>query len=83
MRENPTVGNLGILLTFQTGIRMGELSALKAADLKGNRLQIQRQEIKHKNLETGKGTVHEIIDYTKTEAGLRSIILTLAAVETF
>lgn len=83
LRENPTVGNLGILLTFQTGIRMGELSALKAADLKGNRLQIQRQEIKHKNLETGKGTVHEIVDYTKTEAGLRNIILTPAAVETF
>lgn len=83
LRDKPTVANLGLLLTFQTGIRMGELSAIKAEDLKENKLQIRRQEVKHKNLETGKGTVHEIVDYTKTEAGMRDIILTPAAVETF
>lgn len=81
LRENPTIGNLGILLTFQTGIREGELSALKAEDLKGNRLSISRQEIKYKK--PGGGTIHEIVDYTKSEAGCREIILTPAAVETF
>lgn len=81
LRDNPTVGNLGILLTFQTGIREAELSALKAEDFTGNRLLIRRQEIKYRELETGK-SVHEIVDYTKSEAGCRTIILTDKGIET-
>lgn len=74
LRENPTIENLGILLVFYTGIRMGELSALKYSDYDGTTLHVQRQEIKYKSDETGKN-VHEIVDYTKTEAGDRKIIL--------
>lgn len=81
LRENPTVENLGLLLTFQTGIRTGELSGLKFSDVTNNVIHIQRQEIKYKDEETGKNT-RKIVDYTKTEAGNRHIILTDNALET-
>ncbi|WP_408070682.1 tyrosine-type recombinase/integrase [Butyrivibrio sp. JL13D10] len=82
LREHPTIENLGILLTFQTGIREGELSGLKFSDVcKDKTLHIQRQEIKYKSPVTGKCT-HEIVEYTKSDAGDRYIILTPAALET-
>lgn len=80
LRENPSIENYGLILTFQTGIREGELSGLKFADVTGNRLHIQRQEVKYKG-DKGKG-VHEIVDYTKTDAGNREIILTESALDT-
>ena len=81
LRENPSVENYGIVLCFQSGIRVGELAGLKFSDLNGKVLHIQRQEIKYKDKETKKCT-HKIVEYTKTESGDRYIILTDSAVET-
>ncbi|WP_026669309.1 tyrosine-type recombinase/integrase [Butyrivibrio sp. AE3006] len=81
LRQNPTVENLGILLTFQTGLREGELSAIKFSDVKGNKMHVHSQEIKYKSLETGKYT-HEFVEYTKTDAGDRYIYLSSKALET-
>lgn len=81
LKEHPTVENLGVLLVFQTGIREGELSGLKYSDVSGKKLKIQRQEIKYKDRENNK-RVHEIVEYTKTDAGLREILLTDKALET-
>lgn len=82
LREHPTIEHLGILLTFQTGIREGELSGLKFSDVcKDKTLHVHRQEIKYKSPETGKCT-HELVEYTKTEAGDRHVILTPAALQT-
>lgn len=33
LQNHPDKRNLGILLTFQTGLRVGELAALKSSDL--------------------------------------------------
>lgn len=81
LKKHPSVENFGIILCFQSGIRVGELSGLKFSDLKGNVLHIQRQEIKYKDGEENKCT-HKIVEYTKTEAGDRYIILPQSALET-
>lgn len=81
LRKNPSIENYGIILCFQTGIRVGELSGLKYSDLNGKVLHIQRQEIRFNDSETNRYT-HMIADYTKTEAGDRYIILTDNAINT-
>ena len=48
LRENPDLRNLGILLTFETGLRVGELAALRASDLNGRVIRIRRSEVKHR-----------------------------------
>ena len=81
LRNNPSVENYGIVLCFQSGIRVGELAGLKFSDVTGKVLHVQRQEIKYKDEETKKCT-HKIVEYTKTDAGDRCIILTDNAIET-
>lgn len=81
LKNNPSIENLGILLEFQTGVRIGELAALKPTDIIGNRLHIQRTEIKYKDKITRK-YVFEVREYPKTEAGIRYIILTSKAMDT-
>ena len=81
LRKHPTVENLGIVLTFQTGMREAELSAIKFSDVSGNKLHVHCQEIKYKSFETNK-LVHEIVEYTKTDAGSRYIFLSPSAIET-
>lgn len=69
--QNPTIPNLGIAIAARTGVRIGELAALRFSDVGKNTIHIQRTEIKHKN-EEGK-TVWEIREMPKTEAGDRRI----------
>lgn len=73
LNENRKLENLGILLAFQTGIRMGELTALKYSDIEGDYLHIQRQQIKYK--QDGQ-IVYKIVEFTKSEAGDRHVVLT-------
>lgn len=80
LKDHPTVGNLGIVLVFQTGLREAELAALKYCDVDGNILNVRRQEVRYKD-ESGK-MIYEIVPYTKTEAGERGVILTPKALET-
>jgi integrase len=79
LKEHPSLIHYGMLLCFLTGVRVGELVALKYSDEVGNVLHVQRQEIRYKD-ENGK-SVLEIVDYTKTESGNRYIILTDGAKE--
>ena len=81
LKENGSILNLGLLLAFQTGIRTGELSALKFSDVNGKTVHIQRQEIKFKNPDNNK-CVHEIKEFPKSDAGNRYIIITNSAIET-
>ena len=72
MKRNVTIWNLGVLLVLQTGVRVGELSALKPGDWAGgNILKIRRTEIRYKN-EDGKNVV-DVREFAKTEAGMRDI----------
>ena len=81
LKKNPTIWNLGVLLVLQTGVRVGELSALKPCDWDGkNILRVRRTEIRYKN-EKGKNIV-DVREFAKTEAGMRDIILSDGGIET-
>jgi len=73
IRENISLINYGILLAFQTGVRVGELCTLKYSDIKGNKLCIRRTEVRYRG-EDGR-YVFEVREAPKTEAGNRDIIL--------
>lgn len=72
LSENPDIHNLGILLMFVTGIRVGELVALKYEDINIEEcyLKIRRTETRYKK--NGK-YVLEIKDTPKTNAGIRKV----------
>lgn len=72
---------LAIPLGFQIGDRIGELVALKPSDIEGNYLHIQRQEIACFKMVDGvrKKAGWKVVEYTKSEAGDRTIYLTPTA----
>ncbi len=80
IKENISILNYGILLAFQTGVRVGELCALKYTDIQGNKLCIRRTEVRYKD-ENG-NYVFEVRESPKTEAGNRDIILNSEAKKT-
>lgn len=80
LKDHETLVRLGIILCFQTGIRVGELVALKYSDIEDGMIHIQRQEVKEKD-EYGRSIV-KVVNYTKTEAGDRRVVLTRHALET-
>ncbi len=70
---------LSILLSFQLGLRVSELIALKWSDIENNCIHIQRQEISYTAYDDNfksLGTIHEIVEYTKTGASDRFLPLT-------
>lgn len=81
LETHPSIIHLGILLTFYTGVRAGELSTIKISDINFDQrtIFIQRTEIKYKN-DKGK-TIRDVRDFPKTEAGIRYIVLTDKAME--
>lgn len=80
IKENASLINYGILLAFQTGVRVGELCSLKYSDVQGNKLCIRRTEVRYRG-EDGK-YVFEVRESPKTEAGNRDIILNSDAQQT-
>ena len=75
-----TIYDLGLLLELQTGLRVGELSALKPSDWTGNFLRVRRTEVRLRN-SSGKWC-RQIKEMPKTENGVRDIILTDSAIHT-
>ena len=70
--ENLDTQNIGILLMFVTGIRVGELVALKHEVFEDNYFKIRRTETNYKK--DGK-TVYEIKEFPKSEAGVRDVVI--------
>lgn len=73
LEKNPDVLNLGILLLFATGMRVGELVVLKFTDISGNVIKIHSTETRYKDKD-GKD-IFEIKETPKTEAGIREVII--------
>lgn len=72
--ENPDIINLGILLMFKTGLRIGELCTLKQSDINGNIICVRRTETIFKDRNTGE--IHyDVKEHPKTDAGIRDVIV--------
>ncbi len=73
--KNPSIVNFGILLQIYSGLRIGELTALKASDNKSEgHLSVRRTESTRPNTATHKKETY-IKDFPKTAAGWRTVIL--------
>lgn len=82
-REKPFyAAPLAVLLAFQTGVRLGELVALKWSDINGNYIHVQRMESRVESLKddgTWDTISWEVVDHVKTDAGDRTVYLTQKA----
>lgn len=85
--QKDTLRYLGVLLVFVTGMRVGELSALKPEDIqlkeKGGSVHVCRTEVHYSVTdESGKRkNVVTVQDFAKSEAGNRHIILNSFAIK--
>lgn len=73
LKNNADIWNLGLLLQFQTGLRVGELAALQRQDLRSQSIMVMRTEVKYKD-DNGKWKV-KVVEIPKTDAGYRQVIL--------
>ena len=73
LKENLDAKNIGILLMFATGIRVGELVALKHDAFDGNTIKIRRTETRYLG-EDGK-YVYSVKEFPKSEAGVRTVVI--------
>lgn len=82
-KETKNLAAIAIPLAFQTGLRIGELVALKFSDIDGDYLHIQRMErIQRVKTDFGKTKVqYVVVNHTKSAAGYRRIYLTSKAKE--
>lgn len=74
LSQNLDAANTGIYLMFVTGIRVGELVALKHDDIDEISIKIRRTESRYKDIETGK-YIYAVKEFPKSEAGVRTVVL--------
>lgn len=72
LEQNLDIHNMGILLLFVTGMRIGELVTLKHSDFEGNTIKIRRTETRFPK--DGKWH-YEVKEFPKTKAGVRTVIV--------
>lgn len=65
--------NLGLLLLFKTGLRIGELTSLNKEDIQEKQIHISKTETIYQDKD-GK-THYDIKPFPKTEAGIRDVII--------
>lgn len=70
----------GLLLIFETGLRIGELCALKPDDIHNGYIHIQRTEVKYRD-DSGKWVL-DIKNYPKSDAGDRYVIINSKTMDT-
>lgn len=73
LKNNLDAKNIGILLMFATGIRVGELVALKHDVFDGNTFKVRRTETRFLG-ENGR-YVYDVKEFPKSEAGIRAVII--------
>lgn len=69
--ESKSLNDIAILFAIYTGMRVGEIVALKWEDIREDFIFVNRTQIRY-NDDNGK-RVHEIRDFPKTEAGVRDV----------
>ena len=71
--ENLDTKNMAIMLMFITGLRIGEVSALKPDALDKDSVKVKRTETRWINSDGH--YVYEVVEHAKTEAGWRQVII--------
>ncbi len=71
--DKPTLSNLAILFAAYTGMRVGEIVALKWEDVQNDIIYVHRTQITYKD-DQGK-YIHAVKDEPKTEAGNREVVI--------
>ena len=77
LHDHPSTKDLGILLAFSTGLRVGELSTLKVSDQHGTQIYVSRTEIEERN-EDGKSEL-KVREFPKSEASMNAVELNQTA----
>lgn len=72
--ENLDMRNTAIMFMFVTGVRVGELVAIKHEDIRDGTVMIKRTETKYENPD-GNGYIYEVKDFPKTKAGFREVVV--------
>lgn len=72
LESNLDLHNMGILLLFVTGMRVGELVTLKPSDFLENTIKIRRTETR---IRKENKSVYDVKDFPKTKAGARTVII--------
>lgn len=74
LRDNYNLRNAAVILMFVSGMRIGEIVALKHEDLDpwNNTVKVRRTETRYK--ENGE-TIYAVKEYPKTKAGIRTIVI--------
>lgn len=72
LMQNQDVKNVGIILMFVTGMRVGELASLKNECIEDCYVKIRRTETKFVKNDVW---VYEVKEYPKSEAGVRNIVV--------
>lgn len=66
---------LGLIVLFDTGLRIGELCCIRKSDIEDDFIRIHATEINYTDESTGKNKV-EVQETTKTDSGIRDVYLT-------
>ena len=72
LTDHPDIVNLGLLLVFKSGLRIGELVVLQHSDISGNLVDVNKTETSY--MKNGKW-IREVKYSPKTEAGNRQVIV--------
>ena len=71
--EKAKITNLGVIMAIFTGMRVGEIVALKWEDIHDDFIHVNRRQVYYKD-DSGK-RIYEIQDFPKTEAGIRDVVI--------
>lgn len=70
---------MAVCLNFNLALRVGELVAIRESDIDGDVIHIVRGEVKEYNKDA-EGNIYrsgyKIVPHTKTDAGIRTLVLT-------
>jgi integrase len=73
LEDNQDLVNLGLLLLFKTGLRIGELTSLNKEDIQDGMIHVSKTETIYRGKD-GK-THYDVKNFPKTEAGIRHVIV--------
>lgn len=73
IKDSRTMNDIAIMFAIYTGMRVGEIVALKWEDIGSDFIHVRRTQIKYKD-KNGK-IIRDVRDFPKTEAGIRDVVI--------